>query len=104
MRIRLFRQAQPNLLVVSGASVTRVMSMLFQLGRKIRACQETAVENQGLAGHKGGAVRAHPDDGLRDLHGLSKTAEGMEPDGIGPDLGPAENSLTHGRFDHRRTN
>src|SRR5438552_14267118 len=54
--------------------------------RRIRPCQESAVEDQGLAGHKGRAVRAHPDNGFRNFHRGSKSAHGMQAENLLLDL------------------
>src|SRR5580658_5816054 len=66
----------------------------------IGPCQESTIKNQWLAGHKRCALRTHPQDGLRDLHRFSKTADGMEPDRVFLGLRSAKNSLTHRCFDH----
>src|SRR5260370_3507749 len=74
-----------------------------ELLRRIGACKESAVENQGLASHKGCALRAHPHDGFCDFHRRSKTADGMEPDRKLLRLRCVPEPLAHGRFDHRGT-
>jgi len=74
-----------------------------QLAWSIRSRQEAAIQNQGLACHEGGAVRAHPHDGVGDFLGLSKTADGMEAERKLLRLRLAPETLTHRRFDYGRT-
>src|SRR5271156_4576014 len=71
-----------------------------QLAWGIGPCQESTIQNQWLAGHKSCALRTHPQDGLRDLHRLSKAAQGVQPNRVLLDFRRTESSLTHRRFDH----
>src|SRR3989442_15604018 len=74
-----------------------------QLVGRIGPRQESSIENQGLAGHEGCTVRAHPHDGFRDFHRRSKTADGMQTERELFRLRRAPETFAHGRFDHRGT-
>src|SRR5271166_6909906 len=72
------------------------------LSGRIRPRQETAIENQGLARHKGCTVGAHPHDSFGDFRRSSKTADRMEAKSKLVHLRLAKNTVRHRRFDHRR--
>jgi hypothetical protein len=83
---------------LAGSSIDNV-----QLARAEGSRQEASIQNQGLAGHEGGGVRANPHDGVGDFLGPSKTADGMEAERKLFRRRRAPETLTHRGFDYRRT-
>lgn len=63
------------------------------------AGEETSVERQRLAGHEGGAVGAHPEDGFGDFRGFAETADGMLREDAFVDFWRVEEPVGHGGFD-----
>ena len=74
-----------------------------RLARRIRPCQEAAVENHALAGHERRTIGAHPDYGFGDLRRLSEATDWMAIDNVLVNRRGAKQSLAHRGFDYSRT-